>query len=67
MYFESLHDALNMNGHGAFVWGAYAITLGVLAGLVYVPLNRTRQFLREQRRHARREESRARGAISADK
>lgn len=66
MYFDSLHDVLHMNGHGAFVWSAYAIVLGVLIALVYVPLSRSRRFMHDQRQRARREDARPRAANGAD-
>lgn len=47
MYFDSLGAALAMDGHGAFVWSAYAITLLVLAVLLIVPGRRRRRLLRE--------------------
>ena len=58
MYFDSLQEILDMKGHGAFVWSAYAIALGVLIGLVYVPISRSRQFMREQQQRLLREQSR---------
>jgi len=75
MYFDSLHDVLYMKGHGAFVWSAYAIAIGVLVGLVYVPISRSRRFMRDQRqrllreepREKSRDESRTRGTAAADK
>ncbi len=47
MYFDSLHAALTMGGHGAFVWSAYAITLVVIALLLISPLRKSRQLRRE--------------------
>lgn len=44
-----------MNGHGAFVWAAYAISLLVLIGLLAAPLRRTRRFMREEQRRLRRD------------
>ena len=43
MYFESLNAAWEMAGHGPFVWGAYGITLLVIAGLILIPHQRARQ------------------------
>ena len=61
MYFDSVHAALSMNGHGVFVWSAYGITLLVLAQLLLWPWSRRRRLLRElrgeQRRRARRSPS----------
>jgi heme exporter protein D len=47
MYFDSLSAVLTMDGHGAYVWSAYAISLLVLALLVRAPLRRQRAFLRQ--------------------
>ena len=57
MYFDTLQDAIYMNGHGAFVWAAYAITFLVLAGLLVTPLSRTRRFLRDEQRRLRRDQT----------
>ena len=54
MYFDSVHAALSMNGHGAFVWSAYGITLLVLAQLLLWPWSRRRRLLRELRGEQRR-------------
>jgi heme exporter protein C len=43
MYFESLSAVLQMDGHGAYVWSAYAISLLVLALLMTLPLRRRRR------------------------
>ncbi|MGB0765236.1 MAG: heme exporter protein CcmD, partial [Luminiphilus sp.] len=40
MYFDSVTAALNMEGHGAFVWSAYGITFLVLAFMLLQPLLR---------------------------
>lgn len=45
MYFDSLGAALSMDGHGAYVWSAYAISLLVLVLLVRAPRRRQRAFL----------------------
>ncbi|MBP6683251.1 MAG: heme exporter protein CcmD [Halioglobus sp.] len=47
MYFESLGAALAMDGHGAYVWSAYAISLVVVALILIVPRQRQRRFLRQ--------------------
>jgi len=56
MYFDSVSAALNMEGHGAFVWSAYGITFLVRAFMLLQPLLRGRhlaQVIRaEQRRQA---------------
>lgn len=56
MYFDSLSAALTMDGHGAFVWSAYAITFAVLIALIVFPLLRQRRFFREQGDRLRREQ-----------
>ena len=45
MYFDSLAQLWHMDGHGPYVWGAYAIVLLVLIGLVRAPLARRRRAL----------------------
>lgn len=55
MYFESLTAALAMNGHGAYVWSAYAITALVLLQLMLAPRRGRRRLLRELRAEQRRE------------
>jgi heme exporter protein D len=62
MQFESLTALWEMQGHGPYVWAAYAIALAVLIGVVWAPLARQRRFLAaqrqsEQRRTARRQPS----------
>jgi heme exporter protein D len=44
MYFDSLHDLFYMNGHGAYVWSAYAIGFITVAILVIHPLLRHRRL-----------------------
>jgi heme exporter protein D len=57
MYFDSLSAALSMDGHGAYVWSAYAITLCVVLLILLAPRRRQRKFLRrlsgEQKRQQR--------------
>ena len=45
MYFESFQAVLEMEGHGAFVWAAYAITTAVLALILVLPRRRARRAL----------------------
>ena len=56
MYFESLSAVWHMDGHGFYVWLAYALTLLPLVIMVWLPLKRIRQHWRwlqaEQRRSA---------------
>ena len=56
MYFESLAAVWHMDGHGFYVWLAYALTVLPLVIMVWLPLKRIRQHWRwlqaEQRRSA---------------
>lgn len=56
MYFQSLNDLLYMDGHGAFVWAAYAITLAVIAMILLAPVRRRRAFLRQLSGELRRQQ-----------
>lgn len=47
MYFDSLGAALAMDGHGVYVWSAYAVTLLVLVFLLIAPARRRRRLLRD--------------------
>lgn len=47
MYFDSLGAALAMDGHGAFVWSAYLITMLVLATILLAPRRRRQRALRQ--------------------
>lgn len=49
MYFESLQALLVMDGHGGFVWSAYAVTCLVVAWLLAAPTLRRKRLLRELR------------------
>ncbi|MFK7975055.1 MAG: heme exporter protein CcmD [Halioglobus sp.] len=55
MYFDSVAAALEMEGHGGFVWAAYAITFFVLVLIVALPLRRRRRVLRQLDGQMRRE------------
>jgi heme exporter protein D len=50
MYFPSLEALWSMDGHGAYVWSAYAIVGVVLVLLVSDPLRRSRGLLARVRR-----------------
>lgn len=50
MYFSSISELMAMNGHGAYVWSAYGITLFALLLLFWLPARRNRRFFRDQRR-----------------
>ena len=43
LYFNSFAEIVQMGGHGAYVWSAYAISLMLLAGLVLYPLRKSKQ------------------------
>jgi heme exporter protein D len=51
--FASLAEFLGMNGHGPFVWIAYAVTVLVLISLAVAPIFRKRQLQRELLRQRR--------------
>lgn len=48
--FESLAAFWVMNGHGPYVWGAYAITAVVLSFLLVSPFLQRRAFFRQQQK-----------------
>ena len=48
--FESISDFIAMNGHGPFVWGAYAITFAVLIYLLISPLLQKKTFIKQQQK-----------------
>ena len=54
MQFENLSALWEMQGHGPFVWSAYAIAIAVLLGIVWSPLSRQRRFFAEQRQSEQR-------------
>lgn len=56
MYFENFTALMHMDGHGVFVWSAYAITFVVLATLVISPMLKKRRFISQQRMQLRREQ-----------
>ena len=56
MYFDSFTALMHMDGHGAFVWSAYAITFAVLITLVISPIMKKRRFIKQQRMQLRREQ-----------
>jgi len=45
MYFQNFEQLLHMDGHGAFVWAAYTITVLVLIAILLAPGRRQRRFL----------------------
>ncbi|CAA0088485.1 Uncharacterised protein [Halioglobus japonicus] len=61
MYFDSLQAVLHMDGHGFYVWAAYAVTLVTLTATVIAPVLRRRRFLRQLAAQLKR----AQGATAA--
>ena len=55
MYFDSFQALLEMDGHGAFVWAAYGITLLVLSIMLLAPRRRSRDQLRRLAGELRRQ------------
>ena len=47
MYFENFEALLYMDGHGVYVWAAYAVTLVVVSSILIAPLRRRRRLLTE--------------------
>jgi heme exporter protein D len=45
MYFDSLSGALQMGGHGGFVWSAYLITVVVVSCLIILPKRKEKQII----------------------
>jgi heme exporter protein D len=45
MHFDSLQALLVMDGHGAYVWTAYAVSIAVIAVALIVPMRRRKAFL----------------------
>ena len=43
MYFDSLTAVMHMNGHGIYVWMAYAITMVLLSWLLWSPSHELRK------------------------
>jgi heme exporter protein D len=55
MYFDSFAALMTMDGHGAYVWSAYAITLVVVIALLILPLRRQRRLIAELSGELRRD------------
>jgi heme exporter protein D len=58
MYFDSLQSLIHMDGHGVFVWSAYAVAVVVIAWLLVAPLRRRRRLLSEIAAARRRDSAR---------
>ena len=63
MYFDSISAALHMEGHGAFVWSAYLISLLVVTLMILAPRARQRKLLG----HLKAQQRRLAGQPAADK
>ncbi|WP_257295381.1 heme exporter protein CcmD [Endozoicomonas sp. YOMI1] len=53
MYFDSWSGFLAMEGHGLYVWSAYAIALAVIAYNLIAPLMAKRRVIVQVRRQVR--------------
>lgn len=67
MYFDSLAALMDMDGHGAFVWSAYAITTVVVIALILMPLRRQRRLLSELSAELRRDRGTPMQELAAEK
>ena len=61
MYFDSLHSVVVMEGHGVYVWAAYAVTVLVVVATLAIPVRRQKRLLGQ----LAAEDRRARGAPAA--
>jgi heme exporter protein D len=59
MQFDSFSALFAMEGHGVFVWSAYAIAVIILLALVIAPLRKKRRFFRDCALRLRREQAAA--------
>lgn len=57
VYFDSLSELMAMQGHGPYVWSAYAIFVVVLGWLVAAPLREKRRVMAEILRQQRRQDT----------
>lgn len=57
MIYASVDELLHMNGHGAYVWVSYGVTVLALLWLTAAPLLRRRRLLADIARRARRDGS----------
>lgn len=48
--FESFAAFMYMDGHGVFVWAAYAIVFGILIFLTASPLIQKKNLLKQQKK-----------------
>jgi heme exporter protein D len=59
MQFDSFSALIAMDGHGVFVWPAYAIAVIMLLALVIHPLLKKRRFFRDHAMRLKREQAAA--------
>lgn len=59
MAFESFADFLNMGGHGLYVWLCYGLGLLIIVANLLLPMQQSKQVIRDLRRRLRREEGSA--------
>jgi heme exporter protein D len=48
--FDNLAAFLSMDGHGPYVWSAYAISAVVILYLVVIPLRRQRKLIIDEKK-----------------
>ena len=58
MYFDNLSQALHMDGHGVYVWTVFAVSMLVVAGMLFLPRQREKSVLKEVAGEARRKRAR---------
>ncbi len=66
MQFNSFDEIVQMGGHGAFVWAAYAIAAVTLIALIVLPLRRQHRFFAEQFASERRRTARVQQTLTPD-
>lgn len=66
MYFDSLRAFLTMEGHGAYVWAAYLVTILVIVAVLIAPVRRHKQFLRRLAGELKRSEMAAGGSATEE-
>jgi len=59
--FESFDALLAMGGHGPYVWGAYGLSLAIMAWLALAPLRRQRALLADMRQRKQAQQHRGDG------
>ncbi len=66
MYFDSLTAVIQMDGHGAFVWAAYAVTSVVIVLMLLIPQRRQRRLLAQYRADRRRASGKPEAEMAAE-